>query len=261
MRAAFVLFDRLTALDLVGLYDPITRLRSMGFRPDFTWEFCALRPRVTDDRGFGADWTATVSSTGFATGAGTQAETIPAGAAHYLIAALSSATGPATFTPVPSNPAAWTLLEEAAGDLVSRLALAKAREVASHRQSDWVLGADTVVEIDGDILGKPTDAAEASAMLGRLAGREHRVSTGFALLAPGGALSAAEVVVTRVRFRPLAAGAIAARGLLRWPAEVFKSFVIKRSSTRRNNLSTCKQLARAPLVALHDLRGCLRVIP
>ena len=47
-------------------------------------------------------------------------------------------------------------------------------------------------------------------MLGRLAGREHRVSTGFALLAPGGALSAAEVVVTRVRFRPLAAGAIAA---------------------------------------------------
>src|SRR5882724_9453437 len=52
MRAAFVLFDRLTALDLVGLYDPITRLRSMGFRPDFTWEFCALRPRVTDDRGF-----------------------------------------------------------------------------------------------------------------------------------------------------------------------------------------------------------------
>ena len=52
MRAAFVLFDRLTALDLVGLYDPITRLRSMGFRPDFTWEFCALRSSVSDDRGF-----------------------------------------------------------------------------------------------------------------------------------------------------------------------------------------------------------------
>src|SRR6266702_1598088 len=51
MRAAFVLFDRLTALDLVGLYDPITRLRSMGFRPDFEWEFCALQRSVTDDRG------------------------------------------------------------------------------------------------------------------------------------------------------------------------------------------------------------------
>jgi cyclohexyl-isocyanide hydratase len=45
-------FDRLTALDLIGLYDPITRLRSMGFRPDFQWEFCALQSSVTDDRGF-----------------------------------------------------------------------------------------------------------------------------------------------------------------------------------------------------------------
>jgi len=52
VRAAFVLFDRLTALDLIGLYDPITRLRSMGFRPEFRWEFCALQTSVTDDRGF-----------------------------------------------------------------------------------------------------------------------------------------------------------------------------------------------------------------
>src|SRR6266581_3904639 len=52
MRAAFVVFDGLTTLDLIGLYDPVTRLRSMGFRPDFAWEFCALQPRVSDDRGF-----------------------------------------------------------------------------------------------------------------------------------------------------------------------------------------------------------------
>ena len=57
--------------------------------------------QVTDDRGFGADWTATVSSTGFATGTGTQAETIPAADAQYLIAALAEAIGPASFTPVP----------------------------------------------------------------------------------------------------------------------------------------------------------------
>ena len=53
MKAAFVIFDRLTALDLIGLYDPITRLHSMGFRPDFGWEFCALEKSVTDDRGLG----------------------------------------------------------------------------------------------------------------------------------------------------------------------------------------------------------------
>ena len=56
--------------------------------------------QVTDDRGFGADWTATVASTGFATGTGTEAETIPAEDAQYLIAALAEAVGPATFTPV-----------------------------------------------------------------------------------------------------------------------------------------------------------------
>jgi len=58
--------------------------------------------QVTDDRGFGADWTATVSGTSFATGAGTPAETIPAEDAQYLIAALTQAIGQATFTPVPA---------------------------------------------------------------------------------------------------------------------------------------------------------------
>jgi len=57
--------------------------------------------QVTDDRGFGAGWTATVSSTSFVTGGGTPAETIPVGDASYNITALSQATGPATFTPVP----------------------------------------------------------------------------------------------------------------------------------------------------------------
>ena len=55
---------------------------------------------VTDDRGFGADWTATVSSTGFTTGGGSPAETIPAGEATYTVTGLATATGPAAFTNV-----------------------------------------------------------------------------------------------------------------------------------------------------------------
>jgi cyclohexyl-isocyanide hydratase len=51
MTAAFVLFDGLTALDFVGAYDPITRLHSMGFREDFSWDLCTFRTPVTDDRG------------------------------------------------------------------------------------------------------------------------------------------------------------------------------------------------------------------
>ena len=59
--------------------------------------------QVTDDRGFGAGWTATVSASGFATGTGTPAETIPAADAQYLITALATTTGSATFTPVPAT--------------------------------------------------------------------------------------------------------------------------------------------------------------
>lgn len=51
MRAAFVIFDRMTALDFVGVYDPLGRLRTMGFRPDFEWAVCAPTAAVVDDRG------------------------------------------------------------------------------------------------------------------------------------------------------------------------------------------------------------------
>lgn len=50
MNAAFVLFDRLTALDFVGAYDPITRLKTMGVIEGFEWDLCAFRERVTDGR-------------------------------------------------------------------------------------------------------------------------------------------------------------------------------------------------------------------
>jgi uncharacterized repeat protein (TIGR01451 family) len=59
--------------------------------------------QVTDDRGFGAGWTATVAATSFATGTGSPAETIPAADAQYVIAALATTTGSATFTPVPAT--------------------------------------------------------------------------------------------------------------------------------------------------------------
>ena len=57
--------------------------------------------QVTDNRGFGAGWTATVSATAFTTGTGTPAETIPDGNASYAISGLSQTTGAATFTFVP----------------------------------------------------------------------------------------------------------------------------------------------------------------
>jgi transcriptional regulator GlxA family with amidase domain len=51
MKAAFIVFDSMTALDFVGFYDPITRLRSMKIIEDFAWNVCAQSAEVTDDRG------------------------------------------------------------------------------------------------------------------------------------------------------------------------------------------------------------------
>ena len=102
------------------------------------------------------------------------------------------------------------LPDESAAQLVRRLAAAKADATAAQRPAAWVLAADTVVEIDGDVLGKPANPADAVTMLARLAGREHRVVTGFVLVAPDGMTRADEVVVSRVCFRPLRPAAIAA---------------------------------------------------
>ena len=48
MQIAFILYDDLTVLDFVGFFDPITRLRSMGYLPDLSWRLCAMKPMVTD---------------------------------------------------------------------------------------------------------------------------------------------------------------------------------------------------------------------
>lgn len=67
--------------------------------------------------------------------------------------------------------------------LVERLACMKAATVlAAHAEpSEIVLAADTIVTIDGEVLGKPSDATDARAMLRRLSGRTHTVATGVCI--------------------------------------------------------------------------------
>jgi septum formation protein len=84
---------------------------------------------------------------------------------------------------------------------VRRLAIAKAAGVAARHPGALVLGADTTVAVDGDILGKPADAADAARMLRRLAGRAHRVHTGVALARDGEVR--ADVATTTVWFEPM----------------------------------------------------------
>jgi septum formation protein len=72
----------------------------------------------------------------------------------------------------------------------------------------WVLGADTVVVFEGEVLGKPDDTKHAAQMLARLAGRTHEVHSGVAVLRPDGT-STRGVVASRVTFKDLGRDAIA----------------------------------------------------
>jgi septum formation protein len=96
--------------------------------------------------------------------------------------------------------------ELTAGD-PHEVALENARRKALAIPGDLVLGADTDVALDGDILGKPRDAAHARELVGRLNGRTHEVVGGIAL-ARGGAIVATAVEVTRVTFRTSADAAL-----------------------------------------------------
>jgi len=89
-----------------------------------------------------------------------------------------------------------------------RLARAKAEAVAATEPDAVVIGADTIVVLDGDILGKPRDTFEASAMLQRLSGRTHTVLTAVAVTRDGRTVSGVESV--EVTFRPLTAEQIEA---------------------------------------------------
>jgi len=82
-----------------------------------------------------------------------------------------------------------------------RLARDKALHVAASNPDALVVGSDTIVVVDGDVLGKPRDKAQAVEMLTRLAGREHEVCTGIAVVQGGRVESGLERV--RVRFRAL----------------------------------------------------------
>ena len=106
------------------------------------------------------------------------------------------------------------LPDEAAASYVQRLAVEKAQAIwARHRELDTpddpliVLGADTAVVSEGNVLGKPSNAADARRMLHLLSGRTHAVLTGLAAVSPKGTVS--DVEITQVTFNVLSEREIA----------------------------------------------------
>jgi len=109
------------------------------------------------------------------------------------------------FSAVPSDVPEEILPGEIPEEHVVRLSLAKAAEVAGRREIEgrWVIGSDTIVLCDEQILGKPADGGEAANMLRRLSGREHRVLSGYAVIDRRTDRRLTEAVSTRVWFREL----------------------------------------------------------
>jgi septum formation protein len=113
---------------------------------------------------------------------------------------------------IPFRTVASRVKEDEAGKSPEKEAmiLAERKALAGHRMSGafWTLGADTMVVVGKEILGKPADEADAKNMLLKLRGRTHQVVTGFSLLNPGGRPVHAEAVTTDVRFKSLTEGEI-----------------------------------------------------
>ena len=112
---------------------------------------------------------------------------------------------------IPPNVAEDYAVEEPVPDMVKRIARKKVDAVLSLFKTEsprWVLGLDTVVEIDGKVLGKPSGPEEAEAMLRTLSGRVHRVFSGMALLVERSRPVEEEVVCTEVKFRAMEPGEV-----------------------------------------------------
>lgn len=95
-------------------------------------------------------------------------------------------------------------------DRVQQWAIAKAMAVAQVHPASWIVAADTIVVLDGEIFGKPCDPAAAASMLERLSGRSHEVITGLCLAHAAADFLRVEAIRSLVRFKHLTAAEIAA---------------------------------------------------
>lgn len=112
-------------------------------------------------------------------------------------------------------------------EIVEELALRKARKIASGLTEGVVLGSDTIVVLNGEILGKPVDDEDAYRMLHALQGCEHTVYSGIALIDAKSGQSEVAHSRTQVRIRPLAPDEIRAYIATREPMDKAGSYAIQ----------------------------------
>ena len=108
-----------------------------------------------------------------------------------------------SFSVAPADICEDVLPGEVPADHVMRLSREKADAVAATHAGRFFIGADTIVALDGTILGKPADAAAAMKMLSGLSGRDHEVITGFTVFDKISGVHISRSVCTEVTFKQL----------------------------------------------------------
>jgi septum formation protein len=96
--------------------------------------------------------------------------------------------------------------DQAAADVAAYFSRCKALSTAMDDPEAVVIGSDTVIDLDGAVLGKPRDLEEARLMLRRLAGRDHLVHTAVTLVCAARRIDATEVATARVWMKPFNLG-------------------------------------------------------
>ena len=117
---------------------------------------------------------------------------------------------PLRFRVIPSHTEETRRREETPETYVARIAAEKAHTVAKRHPGFWVLAADTIVVLEGQVFGKPADLDDARQMLTALSGHPHQVMTAFVLLDPTGKTTAAEIVTSQVTFKELSESEVTA---------------------------------------------------
>jgi len=109
------------------------------------------------------------------------------------------------FTVIPSKVDENSVILSAPDTYVKSLAEAKAGDISNRYPDSWIIGADTIVFVDGTILGKPASVDEARAMLQSLSAKTHQVLTGYCICRKTDGRFISECVTTDVSFKKLSA--------------------------------------------------------
>lgn len=150
---------------------------------------------------------------------------------------------------------------EAPADYATRVAHAKAEAVHRLHPEATVIGADTIVVVDGDVLGKPAEAADAARMLRRLSGRAHEVLTGVSIIGPHGARRFVDGA--RVWFRPLSEDDIAWYVATGEPMDKAGAYAVQGGASRFVSRieGTCATVVGLPICRLCEVLSELGELP